>query len=69
MNRNLVALRVEREPYPMPESAYFAERWGGRGGGATFGNIIIQVGTDAQGRDVADAFAERFIVHGNRILQ
>ena len=69
VNRNLVALRVEREPYPMPESAYFAERWGGRGGGATFGNIIIQVGTDAQGRDVADAFAERFIVHGNRILQ
>ena len=69
VNRNLVALRVEMEPYPMPESAYFAERWGGRGGGATFGNIIIHVGTDAQGRDVADAFAERFIVHGNRILQ
>ena len=71
VNRNLVALRTEQEPYPMPESAYFAERWGGRGGsgGATFGNIIIQVGSDAQGTDVADAFAERFIVNGNRILQ
>ena len=55
----------------MPESAYFAERWGGRGGsgGATFGNIIIHVGSESQGRDVADAFADRFIVHGNRILQ
>ncbi len=68
-NRNLVALRVTMEPYPMPESAYLAERWGGRGGGASFGNIIIHVGSEAQGSDVADAFAERFIVSGNRILQ
>jgi len=71
VNRNLVALRSTMEPYPMPESFYFSERWGGRGGsgGQTFGNIIIHVGSEAQGRDVADAFAERFIVDGNRILQ